>query len=319
MVAPVRSALVLARDDPADAAARAVLRFHLRAFAREAVGARAGEVEAIHQLRVATRRLRAGLRLFAPILPVAPVAAAREDLAWLGRAIGAVRDLDVLALALGARARRLDGEMRDALGPLERIIRERRAAAHATLVDALDSPRGRAVADRLRALAQGGPSHRETPLGKLAPGLLQPLVAAVERAGRRVGRDTAPEDLHRLRVRVKRLRYALETLRGLGGRRVAKVVKRLARVQEVLGELQDAVTQRAWLMRWADTEVVPAPTLLAAGALVHRLGRRATRQRRRFLRRWKRVDLDRLARLVRGGTSRRRQRGPRLRLVAGGR
>ena len=72
--------LVLSADDPVGLAARAVVRFHLRAFAREEGQARAGEVEPVHQLRVATRRLRAALRVFAPVLPPTFVGRARREI-----------------------------------------------------------------------------------------------------------------------------------------------------------------------------------------------------------------------------------------------
>src|SRR5213592_3772663 len=83
--APRPAGLVLSPDDSAAAAARAVLRFHLRAFASAEPAARAGEIEPVHQLRVATRRLRAALRLFAPLLPARFATAAHRDLAWLAR------------------------------------------------------------------------------------------------------------------------------------------------------------------------------------------------------------------------------------------
>src|SRR5256885_16469029 len=115
--APRPAGLVLSPDDSAAAAARAVLRYHLRAFASAEPSARAGEIEPVHQLRVATRRLRAALRLFAPLLPARFAAAAHRDLAWLARAIGAVRDLDVLGETLRKQAVRLDPELRPAAGP----------------------------------------------------------------------------------------------------------------------------------------------------------------------------------------------------------
>ncbi len=290
--------IVLAPDDPAEAAARAVVRFHLRSFAREAVGARAGAVEPVHQLRVATRRLRAALELFAPILPARFAAEARADLAALGRAIGAVRDLDVLALAVAARGRRLAPELRAGLGPLEQALAARRAAAHDAMLEALDSARGRAVVAALTTFARGAPAARGVALGALAPELVQPLVRALVRAGRRIDDRSPPEAVHRVRVRAKRLRYALETLRGLGGRRLARVLRRLERLQELLGEYQDAVTQAAWLRRWSEEADVPRLTLLATGALIDRLARRARRRRARFARAWRRLDRPRLARVL---------------------
>src|SRR5262245_25290401 len=132
----------LSPDDDARVAARRILAFHLASFEREAPVASAGDVEAVHQLRVATRRLRAALQLFAPVLPAALVASATESLAWLGRGVGSVRDLDVLALAVTARGRRLGDEARAALGPLEHAIVGRRAVAVAEVIDVLESPRG---------------------------------------------------------------------------------------------------------------------------------------------------------------------------------
>lgn len=284
--------LVLSADDAAGAAARAVVAFHLRAFAREEAGARAGEVEAAHQLRVATRRLRATLRLFAPVLSAVSLALVRADLAWLGREIGGVRDLDVLAEAVKARARRLSPALRHALEPIEDAIRERRAVTHARLIEALDGPRRRALLTRLGALTVAPPrEHHTVRLGDLAPNLIAPVRRAMVDAGRRLdGRSAQAEALHSLRVRAKRLRYALETLRGLGGKRLAKTLVRLERLQDFLGGHQDAVTQIAWLRAWAETAAAPPSTLLAAGALVHDLARRARRRKRGFPRAWRRLD-----------------------------
>src|SRR5262249_18546096 len=125
--------LKLSPDDAVGTAARAVLSFHLRTFAHEEGRARTGDVEPVHQLRVAIRRVRAALRLLAPVLPSAPVAELRADLAWLGSEIGAVRDLDVLRLTLRAHARRLDQGLRAGVATLDATIHERRVAAHAGL------------------------------------------------------------------------------------------------------------------------------------------------------------------------------------------
>src|SRR5436189_240414 len=180
--APRPAGLVLSPDDSAAAAARAVLRFHLRAFASAEPAARAGEVEPVHQLRVATRRLRT----------------------------------------------------------------------------ALDAKRCRRLLERLAAFADSrAPVGRGTRLGDVAPDLLRPHVRAVVRAGRRLGPDAAPPHLHRFRVRVKRLRYALETLRSLGDRATRELLARLERLQDTLGKGQDAATAIAWLGTYAEGPGVP--------------------------------------------------------------
>src|SRR5262249_57594551 len=99
--------LALAPGDDTRLAAGRVLAFHLGSFERERPAARGGDVEAVHQLRVATRRLRATLNLFAPVLPAGAVGSAAEGPRTLRRAIGAARRRDLPAVARRTRSRRL--------------------------------------------------------------------------------------------------------------------------------------------------------------------------------------------------------------------
>src|SRR5205823_4429707 len=81
--------------------------------------------------------------------------------------------------------------------------------------------------ERLAAFADSrAPVGRGARLGDVAPDLLRPHVRAVARAGRRLGPDAEAAELHRLRVRTKRLRYALETLRSLGDRSTRELPRR---------------------------------------------------------------------------------------------
>ena len=289
---PARPAgLVLSPDADAILAARAVVRFHLRAFARFEEAARAGEVEPVHQLRVATRRLRAALRLFAPLLPQRFVEPTHRDLAELARAIGGVRDLDVLFEAVRARAARLDPELRRALGPVGLAIHEQRATALSALVSALDGSKCRRLLGRLGTFADAQTAvRRPRRLADMAPELLKPLVRPVNRVGRRLEPASVPADFHRLRVRVKRLRYALETLRGLGGKPLRRLLVRLERLQDTLGGSQDAVTQIAWLRAYAESPGVLPASLLPVGALVQALARRGEKRRRQGLKVWRKLE-----------------------------
>jgi CHAD domain-containing protein len=302
---PRPAGLLLSPDDDAAVAARAVVRFHLRAFAASEAEARAGEVEPVHQLRVATRRLRAALHLFESFLPKRFVETTQRELAWLAGAIGAVRDLDVLAQAVQARAARLDPELRGLLGPVGIAIHEQRAAALETLAKTLRSSRCHRLLERLAAFAEPtGTPRPSQPLGRAVPALATPLLRAVGRAGRRVSPESPPAELHRLRVRVKRLRYALESLRGLGVKSVRTLLERLERLQDVLGGAQDAATQIAWLRAHAATEGVPPASLLPVGALIQALSRRVVRRRRRALRVWRKVERARLVETVEGDLAR---------------
>ena len=302
----------LSADDDARAAARRVLAFHLAAFEREASTARAGDVEAVHQIRVATRRLRATLRLFAPMLPASIVGTVAEGLSWLGRGIGGVRDLDVLALAIAASGRRLGDDARAALGPLEHDVLERRGVALAELARILDTPQCRRLLARLTQLTVSRPAARgAVRLGDVAADLVRPLLRAGQRAGRDLDEETPAVGLHRLRVRVKRLRYACETLAALAGDDMRPALRRMVRLQDLLGEHQDAVTQAAWLRAYAGSAQLPPATLLSTGALVDRLDRHARKLRARVPRVWRRFDRGRIRRTL--GESLRATRTPRTR------
>jgi CHAD domain-containing protein len=85
-----------------------------------------------------------------------------------------------------------------------------------------------------------------------------------------------------LRVRVKRLRYALESLDGGGDDATRKLARRLAKLQDRLGRHHDAVSQRAWLRREVPVFAAEPDTLLAVGMEVERLARRARKLERRM-------------------------------------
>ncbi len=255
-----------------------------------------GDVEAIHRLRVATRRLRAALRMLREVVPDDEAESAADELGWLCGAIGAVRDLDVLAQLLQNRATRLESDFIRALAPLSDTIRRQRAIEQERLVAALDSERCHGLVQRLGAIAPE-PAADSVTLAAVAARLVRPQLRAMLRAGAGLDEASPPESLHRLRVRVKKLRYALELLRMVGGKPGRKVLRRLERVQERVGRYHDAVTAAAWLRGWA-AESRDASALMAAGALIHSFERRIRRLRRRSLKAWRRAEMDELARAV---------------------
>ena len=297
--APETRAPVLRADDDPRAAVRAVVAHHLRGLVRAEGTARAGAVEGVHQLRVATRRLRAALRLFGPVLPARLVESCTADLRWLGHCVGRVRDLDVLAAAIAACGARMAPPERPGVAALQRDVAARRREAHHELVALLETPRCRRLLARLQKLAATVPKRRAgEALGARVGALLRPLVRAVQRAGRVVGPDAPAEALHALRVRAKRLRYAVEIVAGLDADTAALVGARLTALQEVLGDHQDAVMQAAWLRREAEAATLATPTLLAAGAVIDRLERRAAKRRALVVRVWQRLDRPKVRRAL---------------------
>jgi len=132
--APARSQPVApSSGEPVVKVAGEAIAAQLGAMAAEHDRAISGDVEAIHRLRVATRRLRAALRLLREVAPSDEVEGAEDELVWICGAIGTVRDLDVMALQTEQRAARLEDDFVRALAPLSATIRSQRMIEQARL------------------------------------------------------------------------------------------------------------------------------------------------------------------------------------------
>jgi triphosphatase len=230
------------------ALADAVVRRLLGALLAHEAGTRLGEdTEELHDMRVATRRLRAALAVFKEVLPP-QFGALAPELAWLAEVLGSVRDLDVQLDRLDASPE-WHGAWAAAQGGLSpvdelRAVFEReRDAARTVLLHALESPRYERLTTGLMALAQQGAGQRsvagQLPATVVVPGLVELRHRAAAKAAKRARGSGAAEDFHRLRIRCKRLRYALEFVQELYGEPAAQFVKRLAKLQDHLGGLQD--------------------------------------------------------------------------------
>ncbi|MFM8305214.1 MAG: CHAD domain-containing protein [Actinomycetota bacterium] len=226
------------------------------------------DIEGVHQARVATRRLRSHLRTFRARLEPEWAASLRTELGWLGGALGAVRDADVLLERIGDRVARLDDPDQGPAAPVLDRITADQAAARVALLEVMRSRRYLELLDRLVEAAN------QPRLGPPAPGpdddVLRALVRTPWRALRRAVAalpDPAPDAaLHAVRIRAKRARYAAEVLEPAFGRHARDFARSLARVQDVLGEHQDAVVAGLWLRATALTLDDPA-AVYAAGEL----------------------------------------------------
>jgi len=264
-----------ASDEPAVPASRTVLDAQLVGLARELGHARSGTVEGVHQLRVAARRMRTALALFADRLPTRAAASLEREVRDLGRRVGTVRDIDVLAAALAKRSRKLDPALAPAAATLVRHVREHRATAHAVLASVLDGQPMRRLMARLGALvARTQPSSRSA---DTCAELVRPLVRAFERAARKADDDATPTSRHRLRLKAKELRYALEMLNDGKAGAVRALMKRLTVLQRRLGDERDATTQRAWLLREVPAFAGDTEALVTLGAVAEALRHRASR------------------------------------------
>src|SRR6266566_3817676 len=196
---------------PSSASAADVVLAYLRLQAHELRSlepmARADTYDAVHQMRVATRRLRATLRSFGQVIPRSDTERLAGELKWLGGLLGAARDGEVLGGHLRESLRSVPVEL--LIGPVQARVQGHfaplRAAAHAELLEGLDSPRYAALLAELDRLTLG------------------PLSGP---------KASAPA------------RYAAEAARPAAGRKARRFARQMKKVQSVLGDHQDAVLAR---------------------------------------------------------------------------
>jgi CHAD domain-containing protein len=217
-----------------DDIARAALRTQLQALVEQP-----DDMEGVHQRRVATRRLRALLRVFRDALP-AEAEPVRAELAWLGSTLGAVRDLDVQMASIHEVGTEL-GAPDVLIAPVVDLLDARRTAARDALELVLDSTRYAALLDGLRALADSDwPPESQALAAAAAPRLIDEREARFRDAIRQARARAPAARLHRARIRTKQLRYTLEFFAGLYGKPASTLIRRLVKVQDVLGTIQDS-------------------------------------------------------------------------------
>jgi CHAD domain-containing protein len=218
----------------------AVLRRHFAAMLAKEAGTRLGDdIEELHDMRVASRRLRAAVALFRDFLP-ADAERLRPELAWVGQAIGTVRDLDVQLEQLDEWAEALPRADREPLDGLRSLLVAERAQARAEMLVALDSPRYERFVRRFAALLRGRSGTRTGPALATVPDLVERRHRALRKAMKRIHGDARPEAYHRLRIAGKRFRYALEFVSDVYPGETKQLVRRTVELQDVLGAYQDA-------------------------------------------------------------------------------
>jgi CHAD domain-containing protein len=283
--------------------AYAVIRRQLGVLAAKEAGTRLGEdPEDLHDMRVATRRLRAALSLFAEVLPVR-AQTYREELRWLGSVLGAVRDLDVQLEGLAdlsdtlagwsAGALHVDGH--DPLADLSALLERDRERARSELLGALDSVRWERLYAGLASMTRQGPLRRSlatrVPAAIGVPDLVVAHHDKVARAARRARHSGVVSDFHRLRIRCKRLRYSLEFSADVYDGATTRYVRQLTALQDQLGLLQDAEVASTRLAELATGEAhLPPATVFVMGAVAERDHRAERRLLKRLPKQVKRAS-----------------------------
>jgi CHAD domain-containing protein len=214
--------------------------------------------DAVHQMRVAARRMRSALQAFGRVLDRDSTRELTEELKWVAGELGGARDAEVMAERFAAILAEFPDELK--LGPVDaaltRTFERRQADAREVAIAALDSERYLALHDRIDALLAAPPVTARA-RGKAK----RELPKSVRRTYRRVESSMADADrqsggqrdlaLHETRKAAKRLRYATEAVEPTVGKPAARLRKRLKAVQELLGEHQDTAVARPVLRQLA--------------------------------------------------------------------
>ena len=271
--------LVLDRGMDAGAAFRAIAWSCLRHFRlNEAILLARQDVEALHQARVAVRRLRSAFTLFKPVIACDELERLKRELRGVSRVLGDARNLDVY------RTRTLAGEVENrpnepGLADLVARIEEDREHAYAKVLRRLRAKRFRLLMIDLAAFVEAGPwlsdgtrtELREEPAGRFASRILDKRRRRIAKRGRHLDR-LEPAARHRVRIEAKKLRYACEFFGSLSEGRKAKrlhksFVGALEDLQTCLGELNDIATGHEMAVGLArrPNGAEPGPILFAAG------------------------------------------------------
>jgi CHAD domain-containing protein len=286
-------------DAPPGAHVRVRIDQQVRALVENEAVARAGEdPEGVHQMRVAVRRLRAALKA----VPASQeLDAVQDELRWLGNVLGRIRDLDVMLGHLRAQVADLTCQEQAAGERLLAGLVADRGRAHRRMLEALGTTRYTALLHTVAELASTDlPTvvpERDAAGAADAP----TLVAVIARPHRKLrkdalalGDDPPDDDLHALRIRGKRLRYAAELAAPAGGGPVRKLIKATRTFQEVLGDHQDSVVAEEEIRRLVaelgELAEIDHEAVFVAGRLVEREHARRADCRARWRETFDQVD-----------------------------
>lgn len=283
---------------------------HVLAYVREQIDALLGydaavrrdQPDSVHQMRVATRRLRSAFRSYGQVLDRSVTDPIAEDLRWLAAELGIDRDQEVLTERLRTA---LDTVPRPlVLGPVRGRLRRwstaRCAGSRGRTLKVLDSARYLTLLDSLDALLADPPlrpSAAKDPARVLSKAVLKDHARVAARVERGLAlepgkdRDVA---LHDARKAAKRSRYAAELARPALGKPAKRLARSMKQVQDVLGDHQDSVVAREALRNLAVQAHAAGEPSFTWGVLYAREEAAAAARERELPEVWGRVSVKRL-------------------------
>jgi triphosphatase len=213
---------------------------------------------ALHQMRVALRRLRAAMSLFSVITGDERAIVIKTELRWLAQELGPARDLDTLILEV-IKPMRDKHKNEHGFVSIAKMFTRKRLKCYSRAQAAVQSARFSALVLDTAEWIEAGPwstsedglqrARREMPIEIFAADLLSQRCKRIRRRGRRIN-ELDPEQLHRLRIQIKKARYATDFFSSVyHGKKSAKQSKKirssLMQLQNSLGGLNDIATHKA--------------------------------------------------------------------------
>lgn len=235
-------------DDRLDLAVHKILALQFHWFSEQIPGVlRDIDTEFVHQGRVATRRMRSALKLFHDALPKITAVYLEDELRWLGGMFGVVRDLDVFLLNLSQFREKIKPFPKKQKNVFDDWIEKHRRKPLKALCESLQSARFKRFEYRIgQFLERPLPAHPRVSFAlktvrETAPQIIHDKLEAVLKQGRAVMENPKLKEFHRLRIQMKRLRYACEFMASAYDGSLDPFIDRTVEMQDCLGELQDTV------------------------------------------------------------------------------
>jgi len=241
----------LAEDPDAASVVQLALAAAVETFLDHDEAAAHGDVRGVHQARVGLRRFRSHLRTFRRVIDTEWASALSIEASWLADHLGSVRDLDVLNGRLVQGAMLQVPEHAPAIAGLVGVLGDEREVALASLREVRETARFDGLVGRLVEAAQKVPTRGrgEEPAEFMMPKLLERSWQEIRVAAHKARRQPTEENLHTVRIRAKRMRYASEAAIPVLGADAKVSAKASEALQERLGEWHDAFSAREWLHR----------------------------------------------------------------------
>lgn len=204
------------------------------------------DLEGVHSMRVASRRLRSALRDFTPHLKKRGLSSSLRQIKQIADALGKVRDQDVAILALEQLRSKAPAQVADVLSELIQIRQQSRDKARQQLEAVITKIRLKQLGLVFTTAVEASLARNEQKAARSAPSYIEiarsiilERLKELEKLSNSLYRPLKVRPLHDMRIAAKRLRYAIELFQECWGKDIAPFADEVARLQQSLGELHD--------------------------------------------------------------------------------